>query len=616
MKAVNIGLGSSYLALGFGCLFFLYALKYYVSTILTLLIFWKPEQEADEAGEQEYEPYLDPLDEPFISIHLPFYNEVNVARRVIQACINIDYDNFEILVADDSRDETIEVLKEAGWRRGSPLVKFIHRKDRTGFKGGALSEALKYMHPESEFVVVFDADFLPPPDILRRFLQHFEKDHLRPTMRNLLNKKRDPPPAKPIACVQGYQLHYLNKRENWITRGVRAEFAGSYMVERAAQEFFGAMKMVAGSVFMFRADLLRELGWSTSITEDWELTLRLYLKGYRVVYTPLIQAPAEIPNTVKRLARQRMRWAEGHTHAVKRYFWRVLKSKNLTLGEKLEFLYYAPYYLQSLFFILGTGCWVIAEASRRHSMFWNSTFGWSLVLSNLCAIPLMMLAGIFIEGDLQEDYSGVFSFIALSYILTPFQAYAAVKGLFEKEEGTWIRTFKTGTITDRVLNLKFRWLIQWLLSRVGKVQSRPTEKPRALLLPSITVRNLLVTAAVGMMVLPLTIGLIMLNAQPLEDHTVHQVEEPLSPRGVAPPLSERADALRFGSEDYRPLSASNRSINEVMMFEQILHRERWEPLHLRHRVEYSAGPADVPNRARPLRGRVLMEGISLDSRLG
>jgi len=283
---------------------------------------------------------------------------------------------------------------------------------------------------------------------------------------------------------------------------VRAEFSGSYMVERVAEEALGAMKMISGSVFMLRAELLRLLGWTTSITEDWELTLRLYLEGYRVVYTPLIQAPAEIPNTVKRLIRQRMRWAEGHTYAVRRYFLRVIRSKNLTLSEKLEFLYFSPYYLQSAFFIVGTVCWIVSEATRRRLPFWTPVLGWGLVVSNFLAIPLMGLAGVFMEGDLAEDYGGVFSFIALSYMVTPYQAYAALKGLFEGEEGTWIRTLKTGNITDSVIGVKFRSLMRWFrsLRREAKGKERPVDEVAYLV--KVPVRRLLSAACVCLIALP------------------------------------------------------------------------------------------------------------------
>ncbi len=356
------------------------------------------------------------------------------------------------MVADDSRDATIEVLKERGWRHGSPVFKFIHRRDRSGYKGGALEKAIDYMHPLTEYVVVFDADFVPPSDIIKQFIAQW----------GLYLEDE-----KPVATVQGYQLHYLNRNENWITKGVRAEFSGSYMVERLFEEVYGGMKMVSCSVFMFDAELMRRLGWEESITEDWFLTLRLYIEGYKVVYTPLIQAPDEIPTSISRLVRQRMRWAEGHTYAVKRYFMKVMRSDQLSLAEKAEFIYFAPYYLQSVIFILGSICWIVAEVGKRHPPFWNQTLGWLLIFGNFFAVPFMGFVGLFLEGDLREDYSGVFGFTLLSYIICPCQAYASLKGLLGSEESLWVRTLKTGHVTDNFLGVTFRMLFEWL-GRLGR----------------------------------------------------------------------------------------------------------------------------------------------------
>ena len=481
---VHVGLAASYVALALGGLYFVYALKYYASTLIALSLL-NPEGQLQGMVIQPGDVGLDYLDQPMVSVHLPFYNEANVARRIIDACIDLDYGNYEVLVADDSRDQTLDVLRDPEYRMSRPTVKFVHRKDRGGFKGGALQQALTHMHPDVEYVAVFDADFIPPPDIIRKFLSVFERaGHA----------------GKPVAAVQGYQLHYLNKNENWLTKGVRAEYSGSYMVERVAEEALGALKMVSGSVFMVRADALRSLGWTTSITEDWELTLRLYLEGYRVVYTPLIQAPAEIPSTVSSLVRQRMRWAEGHTHAVRRYFWRVLLSEKMTAAEKAEFLYFAPYYLQSLLFLVGTACWVVSEVYRRRPPFWTPVLGWGLVVSNLLAIPMMGLAGVFLEGDLREDYPGILGFMAVSLLLTPYQAYAALKGLLEAHEGAWVRTLKTGFITDSLIGVKFRSLVNWLeglgVKAGGGLPGVDSPLPRG------PVRRLIMGACVLLMALP------------------------------------------------------------------------------------------------------------------
>ena len=84
------------------------------------------------------------------------------------------------------------------------------------------------------------------------------------------------------------------------------------------------------------------------------------------------------------------------------------------------------------------------------------------MFSNFLATPMMGLTGIFLEGDLVEDFNGVFGFIALSYFIMPYQAYAALKGLVESEEGFWFRTLKTGHITDYFLRIKLRGLIKWI----------------------------------------------------------------------------------------------------------------------------------------------------------
>src|SRR5439155_601640 len=165
--------------------------------------------------------------------------------------------------------------------------------------------------------------------------------------------------------------------------------------------------------YMIRADVLRKLGWSTSITEDWELTIRLYLAGYKVLYTPYIQAPAECVSTVRRLIKQRMRWAEGHTYNVKKYFFQIIGSPNLSFKEKLEFCFYAPYYLQSVLFSFGTVTWLLGTFVFHQKLpMWGELFGWSLIVSNTLALPLMNLAGVLLEGSLRRDAFGLLSFIA------------------------------------------------------------------------------------------------------------------------------------------------------------------------------------------------------------
>jgi cellulose synthase/poly-beta-1,6-N-acetylglucosamine synthase-like glycosyltransferase/DNA-binding NarL/FixJ family response regulator len=412
--------------------------------------------------------------QPFVSIHLALYNEGRVVDRLLEACTSFDYENYEVIVADDSTDETVEKLKK--WKE-HPRVRVIHRSSRKGFKGGALQEALRRMNPRTEYVMVFDADFVPPADAIWHFLDYFGRltkpKNANGNGHDAHAKSGAPQNGDRLAVVQGYQWHMLNASENWVTKGVRAEFSGSYVLERAGQELFGAMKMISGSVYMIRADVLRKLGWSTSITEDWELTIRLYLAGYKVLYTPYIQAPAECVSEVRRLIKQRMRWAEGHTFNVRKYFWPILRSPNLSWQEKLEFVYYAPYYLQSVLFTFATVSWIVGVLILGQKLpMWGEVFGWSLVVSNALALPLMNLTGVLLEGSLKRDALGLLSFIGLSWILVPFQAYASLKALFEKKEGGWVRTPKSGRVTESLERFHLARLMPWELPRRKRGQNK------------------------------------------------------------------------------------------------------------------------------------------------
>jgi cellulose synthase/poly-beta-1,6-N-acetylglucosamine synthase-like glycosyltransferase len=490
----KIGMFFAFSALFFGVFFFLYSLKYYI-TVALVLSYSRDSKDVSNSGkswsslfrkifgvsievssevETGHKPSLSydletiQLERnPFVSIHVGTYNEKRVIDRFLLAATSLDYDNYEVIVADDSTDETVQLL--GNWAK-HPKVKISHRNTRSGYKGAALKEALKKVDPRTEYILIFDADFIPYPDSITQFLKYFQS----------MLGSLDPAVVResPIAAVQGYQWHILNKSENWITRGVRTEYSGSYIIERSGEELYRGMKQISGSVYMIRSDVLRLVDWGVSITEDFELTLKLYQKGFKVVYTPYIQTPAEAVSTIKRLIRQRMRWAEGHSFNVKKMFKQLLSSNNLTFSEKFEFIYFAPYYLQAFFFLLGTFCWFTAEVLFQVKLpFWTEVWGWSLVFTNLLSIPLMNSVGLFMEESEEKDYLGLFSFIVLSYIVAPFQAFAAVKGFLEKEEGPWFRTPKTGRITDNFVPGRFYRFVRGILGQPSKLSSFAIQSP-------------------------------------------------------------------------------------------------------------------------------------------
>src|SRR5712691_4897042 len=502
--AETLGIGLSLLALSAGSIFFLYSLKYYLATLAMLVSSLvlangngrtngnrNASGHAHSHGLMRFlrrgngnghrngngTGHLDLGYEPFVSIHIATYNEKRVIARLLEGCAALEYKNYEVVVVDDSTDETAEILKT--WK-GRPGFKIVHRPNREGFKGGALQVALQHTDPKAEFVIVWDADVVPFADSIHTYLPHFFNGNANGNGNGSTRNggAKPPPELRPlVAAVQSYQWHVLNKSESWLTEAVRAEYAGSYMVERPCQEAIGPLKIVAGTAYMIRAESLREIGWGRSLTEDWELTLRLYARGLKVVYTPYAETPAECAATFGRLARQRMRWAEGHSYNVRRNFGAIMGSRYIGLVEKLEFLFYTTYYLQSALFIVGSACWPIAEVFlRAHVPGWTATLGWSLLLTNLLSLPLMNLAGLLLEEAPIKDFTGVLGALVTSFLLIPFQGYAAIKGLLERDEGPWYRTPKTGRITDPVRHLRrLVWLRRWLFGPSPPTARRPRE---------------------------------------------------------------------------------------------------------------------------------------------
>ncbi|MGI0084091.1 MAG: glycosyltransferase family 2 protein, partial [Nitrososphaerales archaeon] len=181
---------------------FAYAARYYIFTSIS--VFTK----RTERRKIELDPNID----PFVSVLLPTYNEANVVSRLLHACTTLDYPDYEVIVIDDSTDGTLAELQK--WK-SHPRLKIIHRKERVGWKGGALNEGLRNLNPRSTHVIVFDADFVPPGDIITRFLKHFEKPE--------------------VEVVQGYQKHDLNSDENWITKGIRIFHSTAYRIDLEAR---------------------------------------------------------------------------------------------------------------------------------------------------------------------------------------------------------------------------------------------------------------------------------------------------------------------------------------------------------------------------------------------
>lgn len=232
---------------------------------------------------------------PKVCIQLPLYNEASVSQRLLAAVCALDYprQQLQIQLLDDSSDETSSVLEQLipHYQAQGFQIQHLRRSQRTGYKAGALQAGLQ--HTDSEFVVIFDADFVPPADFLQRSLPHLLHD-------------------EGLAVVQTRWGH-LNRDENWLTQAQALAVDGHFVVEQTARNRSTWFVPFNGSGGIWRVSAIRDSGgWlSRTLTEDLDLSYRAQLRGWRALYLPEIVVEGELPPQLAAYRQQQARWAQG-----------------------------------------------------------------------------------------------------------------------------------------------------------------------------------------------------------------------------------------------------------------------------------------------------------------
>jgi cellulose synthase/poly-beta-1,6-N-acetylglucosamine synthase-like glycosyltransferase len=258
---------------------------------------------------------------PFMTVQLPLFNEMYVVERLVKAVTEIDYprNRLEIQVLDDSTDETVKIASAtvAKYAASGFDIHYIHREDRTGFKAGALENGMKTA--KGDLMAIFDADFVPKPDFLRK-LVHFFTD---PT----------------VGCAQMRWAH-INGSYNLLTRLQTIMLDGHFVLEQTTRNRSGNFFNFNGTAGILRREAI-ELsgGWQhDTLTEDTDLSFRAQLMGWRFVYLLDEEAPAEIPVEINAFKAQQRRWAKGVLQVWFKLYRRIWYAP-LPLRVKLEMFF-------------------------------------------------------------------------------------------------------------------------------------------------------------------------------------------------------------------------------------------------------------------------------------
>src|SRR4051794_39119268 len=290
---------------------------------------------------------------PRVTVQLPIFNEMYVADRLIDTVCEIDYPKelLEIQVLDDSTDETTSIAELAVRRhalRGFD-IRYMHRVDRTGYKAGALEAGLA--ESRAEFIAIFDADFIPPKDFLKRTLPYFATD-------------------RQIGMVQARWGH-INQDYSLLTKIQSILLDAHFVLEHGGRNRGGCFFNFNGTAGVWRREAIDAAGgWQhDTLTEDLDLSYRAQLLGWKFKFLPHVVAPAEVPVEMNSFKSQQHRWAKGSIQTCLKLLPRILRS-NQPLSVKAEAFFHLSanfnYLLMSVLSVLMfPAMWV------RYNMGWT-----------------------------------------------------------------------------------------------------------------------------------------------------------------------------------------------------------------------------------------------------
>jgi cellulose synthase/poly-beta-1,6-N-acetylglucosamine synthase-like glycosyltransferase len=380
---------------------------------------------------------------PVISFIIATKNEETVIAELLNSLTKLTYEKtrFEIIVIDDSEDSTLEILHQ--WQTRLKNLRVIKRSSRIGWKGGALNVALRCLRTDSSWVIILDADTIVPPNIIENFLATLAAN-----------------PSSDV--IQGYCIPNNNKlpnnrRSNWVSKGIEFRLAQRNLVEFVARDQLHIPIQITGSLFMIKCSLIKEIGFSVDLCEDWDLTVQLYLRDScikngcytkdsallsspkkTIVFDEKLNAESQTTTSLSSYYRQRLRVSEGHTRGFLKTTSKILKSNQPALN-KLELLLTGSRYLKY---------WVIPvlalldiytlEASAR-AYFPSLLSLWIQILCISSVLGVNLLTIYIINESRYADFRFLLSKLLLDLCVFPAIIIGSFLGIL-RNQGTFYRT--------------------------------------------------------------------------------------------------------------------------------------------------------------------------------
>lgn len=326
---------------------------------------------------------LDPKEIPYVTIQLPVYNEEYVMDRLLENISKIEYpkSKLEIQVLDDSTDDTvIDTAKHVEALRATGLdITHITRENRQGFKAGALKEGLEIA--KGEFIAIFDADFLPDSDWLKKTVIYFKDEE--------------------IGVVQTRWGH-INRDYSTLTRIQAFALDAHFTLEQVGRNSKGHFINFNGTAGIWRKQCILDAGnWEgDTLTEDLDLSYRAQLKDWKFKYLEDVETPAELPVVISAARSQQFRWNKGGAENFRKSVWKVISAKNISFKTKFH--------------------------GVMHLL--NSSMFLSVFLVAFLSIPAMYIKSIFPQFDLLFDLLNLFIVSTIILFICYWFTYKSIQG--------------------------------------------------------------------------------------------------------------------------------------------------------------------------------------------
>ena len=375
---------------------------------------------------------------PAVTTQIAIFNELNVAERIIRSVADLDYPEGKhfIQVLDDSTDETYELIQTvvADLKSKGVHISHLHRSDRKGYKAGALKESLKDC--QTEFVAIFDADFIPPKDYLLKAMPHFMR-------------------GEKIGLIQARWGH-VNRNTSLLTKVQSLGIDGHFAVEQSARNWNDLYMNFNGTAGIMSVKAIEEAGgWSDdTLTEDMDLSYRMQIAGWKTHYLLDLECPAEVPEDINAFKSQQFRWAKGSIQTAKKIIPKVLKD-DVSVFKKIQAVLHMTHYsIHPLMLLLAVLAYPVAVLNDFQ--FGPLSISWVYMAILFCSTAptaLYLVSQKSLGGNWLQRFSvyPILMFVGSGMCISNTRAF--LEAVFGKISG-FVRTPKKGDVEKKHYEVK------------------------------------------------------------------------------------------------------------------------------------------------------------------